>query len=208
MNHKILFASIITLLASQAANANTINFADRPAGPSVFASAGPAQTLIYHDGGVDITFAGGVILTNETNQSTNFNNVYATASFGDPSLSNPLTLTFSEQLKNFSVTISNAVAGDFLLADNAGHSSKFTLATMGSSAVTETFALTGNVVTITELTSTLPSTPWDFAIGQISFDCSANLAGCQAGPVPEPTSTVLLGLGLMGMLFSTRRKFN
>src|SRR5262249_49173757 len=96
-----LAAGVVALFASVAAHATTIAFEDQPAGPSTFAAAGPAQSLFYNFGGVTATFNGGVILTNETSQTTDNTNVYATAYFGDASLTNPLTVTFSAPIQNF-----------------------------------------------------------------------------------------------------------
>src|SRR5882724_1363808 len=108
--------------------ASVINFDDRPAGPSVFVLAGPTQTLTYNIGGVTATFTGGVILTSETNQTTDFSNVYATSSFGDASLVKPLTVIFSQPIQNFQIDILNAIAGNYVLSDNAGNIVNFSLA--------------------------------------------------------------------------------
>jgi hypothetical protein len=64
----IAFAS--ACLAAQTAGATLITFEDQPPGPPIFASAGPAQTLVYTAGAVTATFTGGVILTNETSETT------------------------------------------------------------------------------------------------------------------------------------------
>jgi hypothetical protein len=104
----IAFAS--ACLAAQTAGATLITFEDRPPGPPIFASAGPAQTLVYIAGAVTATFTGGVILTNETSETTDLSNVYATASFGDPTLTNPLVVTFNEPIQNFQIQILNALS--------------------------------------------------------------------------------------------------
>jgi hypothetical protein len=204
-------------LMASFAHANTINFADQPAGPSTFAATSGAQTLTYNDGGVVLTFSGGVILTNETNQSTDFSNVYATGSqslVGGPAdLTNPLVITASQSLQNFSVTILNAVAGNYQLSDNGGNSAGFNLPTTGGSAQTETFSSSGTVIDISSENNVF-GTGWDFAIGQISFTCAANLAGCSSGGTPvaaapemdsdSAASAVTLLLG--GLAVFLRRK--
>jgi hypothetical protein len=67
----IAFAS--ACLVAQTAGATLITFEDQPPGPDNFAAAGPAQTLVYTAGAVTATFTGGVILTNETSETTDFN---------------------------------------------------------------------------------------------------------------------------------------
>ena len=91
---------IFGVLIASNAHASLITFEDRPAGPAIFAVAGPAQTLVYTFGAVTATFTGGVILTDETSQTTDLSNVYATASAGDPSLTNPLIVMFNQPIEN------------------------------------------------------------------------------------------------------------
>ena len=94
-------------------------------------------------GGVTATFSDGMILTNETSQTTDKSKVYATASFADATLNNLLTVTFSKAITNFQIDLLNAIAGDYTLADNAGNSTNFVLATNGGSLATEGFAADG-----------------------------------------------------------------
>jgi hypothetical protein len=169
-----------------------IDFEDQPPGPSTFAAAGPAQTLVYNVGGVMATFTGGVILTNETSQTTDNSNVYATASFGDATLTNPLVVTFDQPIQNFQLDILNALAGDYTLADNAGHSVNFSLATTGGSLATEGFAAAGTVVTINYNGPGVGGTSFDFAIDNVRFNQPLQLT-------PEPGSIMLLGAGLVAL---------
>jgi hypothetical protein len=190
-----LFSCAVLAVSAQA---TVINFADRPAGPSTFAAAGPAQTLVYNVGGVTTTFTGGVILTNETSQTTDNTNVYATASFGNATLTNPLVVMFSQPIQNFQIDILNALAGSYTLADNAGHSLNFTLATTGGSLATKGFAAAGNRVTITY--NDVAASGFDFAIDNVLFNQPLTV------DTPEPGTLLTLALGLGLMLAGTARK--
>ena len=193
MNTQYQFAPIIICalsLFTTTARADAVNF-DNLTGPSTFAAAGPAQTLVYGPfaGGVTATFTGGVILTNETSQTTDNTSVYATAAAsvagGHPTLQNTLTITFNQNIQNFQIDILNALAGNYKMADNQGHSLFFSLATTGGSIATEGFAASGDVVTISYLTD---PTAWDFAIDNITFN--------QPLAVPGP----IAGAGLPGLM--------
>src|SRR5437868_2453625 len=141
--------ALLAALLAGSASASVINFEDQPAGPSNFAATSGAHTLVYIFGTLTVTFTGGVILTNETSQTTDNTNVYATCGIcGMPSFTNPLTVTFSAPVQNFQIDILNALAGNYTMADNAGHSLNFNLATTGGSLATEGFAASGTVVTI------------------------------------------------------------
>lgn len=183
------------LCAIPSAFADVITFDDKPLGPSTFAAAGPAQTLVYNQGGgLTATFTGGVLLSNETNQTTDNTNVYATAYFGDSTLTNPLTITFSQPIQNFQIDILNALAGNYRMSDNAGNVMNFNLATTGGSIQTEGFAAVGSVVTISYLDN---PTQWDFAIDNVLFNQPLSNGG--GNTVPEPSSLMLLGTGLAGL---------
>jgi hypothetical protein len=196
-----LLSTFVLVLAVAPSRATIINFADQPAGPSTFGAAGPAQTLVYEVGGITITFTGGVILTNETNQSTDFANVYATASFGATSLTNPLTVTFSQPIHNFQIDILNALAGNYIISDNAGNSMDFSLATTGGSVATEGFAATGTVVTIDYIGPGVSGATFDFAIGDVLFNQPLSTS------TPEPASVAMLGIGLLALSIRSRKRF-
>ncbi len=193
--------SVVILAASLAvsASATVIDFEDQPAGPSTFAATGGAQTLVYTFGTLTVTFSGGVILTNETAQSTDNSNVYATCGICDiGSFTNPLTVTFSAPVQNFQIDILNALAGDYTMADNSGHSLNFNLATTGGSLATEGFAASGTVVTIDYTTA---PNAWDFAIDNVLFNQPLSSA-------PEPASIFTLGSGLLLLVgLGVRKRF-
>jgi hypothetical protein len=183
--------SCLFAFSGQRAYADLVTFENQPAGPSTFAAAGAAQTLVYPFADTTATFTGGVILTNETSQTTDNTNVYATCAAslcgGSGTLTNPLVITFTTAIQNFQIQILNALAGNYTMADNMGDSVTFNLATTGGSLATEGFAAAGTQVTITYNTA---PTAWDFAIDNVTFDQALT------GNVPEPASFALVGLGL------------
>jgi len=198
------FGLAALLLSTVSASATLIDFEDQPAGPSQFGNSG-AQTLSYTFGSLTATFNGGVILTHEVLQSTDNSNVYATISAinaGNGTLTNPLTVTFNQPIQNFSIDILNAVAGDYELSDNAGHTAFFTLATTGGSVQTEGFAATGTVINITELNNVgFDVRTFDFAIDNVRFNEPL------AGAVPEPSTWAMMILGFAGVgVMAYRRK--
>jgi hypothetical protein len=192
MRSRLALVLCALAFVSMPAWAVLIDSEDQPPGPSTFAAAGPTQTLVYNLGGVMATFTGGVILTNETSQTTDNTNVYATASFGDPTLTNPLVVTFDQPIHNFQLDILNAILGDYTLADNAGHSVNFNLPTTGGSLATEGFAAAGTVVTITYNGPGVTGASFDFAIDNVRFDEPLHLT-------PEPGSIMMFGVGLVAL---------
>jgi hypothetical protein len=192
------FAAI--LLYAGVSRGTLIDFEDKT-GPSLFSLAGPAQTLVYNVGGVTVTFAGGVILTAATNLPADETSLYGTASANlipgaSTTLTNPLTVTFSKPIQNFFLDVYNGEtsAETYTLADNAGHSSTFSLGPNTASGQSEIgFAATGTGVTLTSGSSA----DWDFFIDNVHFNESLPT-------VPEPATwleitvagVAALGLGL------------
>jgi PEP-CTERM motif len=195
-NVPLLCAFALTLVQ---ARADLVTFEDQPSGPSIFAAAGPAQTLVYTFGTVTATFTGGVILTDESNETTDTSNVYATADFGSPTVTNPLTVTFNQPIKNFQIQILNALAGSYTMADNAGDSMNFSLATSGGSIETEGFAAAGTQVNI--LYNGAPDN-FDFAIDNVTFDQPLGAS------TPEPNTIPILGAGLLALFGLCLRRRN
>jgi hypothetical protein len=196
----IAFGLASFLLSAGSASATLINFEDQPAGPANFVQAGPPQTLVYTDGPVTATFTGGVILTGESNQTTDNSNVYATLIIKG---TNPLIVTFNQPINNFQIDILNANPGAYEMFDNAGHTAFFTLATSGGSVQTEGFAAAGSTVSIEYLPiSTVPTnqTFWDFAIDNVTFNQPLTSA------VPEPSTWAMMILGFAGVGFMAYRR--
>ncbi|MBV8969083.1 MAG: PEP-CTERM sorting domain-containing protein [Verrucomicrobia bacterium] len=189
------FIAISSVATASRVGASVIDFSDQAAGPSGFPSNAAPQTLVYHIDGVTVTFTGGFILTGENGSPTPIDqgNVYATgANTADPSLTltNPLTITFSEAVQNLAVTVVNGLPGSYSLSDNLGHSDSFSLPTLSNSEATGTLVAPGTTVDVGFSGPPLDTVSFDFAIGQISFDVPAPPA------VPEP-STVMLGGGFL-----------
>ena len=204
-------ALLLSLGFNTRAHAVEVNFEDQPAGPSTFAATSSAPALNYNfGGGLTATFTGGVILTNETSQTTDNSNVFATCNFcGGPTMTNPLVVTFSQPIQNFQIDILNAIAGDYEVSDNAGNTDFFNLPTTGGSLQTVGFAATGTVVDIAYLNdaynianSVYGPGNWDFAIDNVTFDQPLSTS---ATPLPATLPLFAGGLGAMG-LFGWRRK--
>jgi hypothetical protein len=197
-----------SLILATSAQATVINFEDQPAGPCCFSPRAP-ETLNYNlGGGLTATFTNGVILTGESFQTTDSSNVYATTNFVggavDPS---PLTVTFSQPIHNFQMDILNAIAGDYTVSDNAGHSTSFNLATTGGSLQTVGFAATGTIVTIAYLNDSKSSFGpgnFDFAIDNVAFN--QNTVGGQNSNTPLPAAFPLFASGLGALGWINRRK--
>jgi hypothetical protein len=215
--------AVCMVLAATAANAGTIliNFETVPVettGPSVFASAGPAQTVVVP--GV-ATFTGGVILGNETllpaDSFGTLPNVYATAGFGD-SLLSTLTMTFNPSfgtVTEVSFPVFNGdtasesyiatafdgttVVGSQTLSDLAPNSSSgFGIVNISAPAITSV------TVAPTTLDTGGCCAGWDYSIDSVALNESVQQA---FNSVPEPDNLVfLLALGLpIGVFLKSRR---
>ena len=182
-------------------NATTINFDDQGiTGPSTFGGPEDTRTISTVDG--NVTFSGGTFLTNTTNLPADQTTVYGTVS--DPQYSNPLTVTFQNPVTNFFLDVlnGNTTTVDYTVADNAGHSSTFTLPpNLSSGQTTIGFAATGTVITILAQTNGF----FDFFIDNVNFN--APLPPSLTG-VPLPASLPLFatGLGALGLLGWRRKK--
>jgi len=186
----LMWIGLVSVLSVAPAAASTITFEDRT-GPSFFDFTNGPETVTYTLGTLQVTFNGGVILTTESNQSSDFTSVYATGSWQVPALSdishdfqNPLTVAFTAPIQNFQFDILNALAGDYELYDNAGNSTVFTLTTTGDTEITEGFAATGSLVSLRYLSAPYA---WDFAIDNVTFNQPLTI-------VPEPATLALVGL--------------
>lgn len=209
MNSPIRSAKLATIMGLMVAacssswvSATLINFDDQGlTGPSVFASAGPAQTLNISTVDGNVKFQGGVILDNTASLPANQTALYGTAFFGT-SLSTSLTITFANPIQNFFLDVYNGQTFNvnYTVSDNAGNSSSFLLVPNLNSGTTQVgFAATGSVVTITSDAGA----NWDFFIDNINFN--APLPGTSS--VPDSGSSIaILGLALTGIA-GLRRKF-
>lgn len=179
----ILFAAFITSLPI---HAMTIDFeAQGGSAPPAFNNTLNSPLTI----GI-ATFRGGQLLKNETG-SADITAVYATAG-GAPYL-DPLTITFSQQVAGFSLTVTNNTPDTYVVADNFGGSQSLSLNANASRifSLADT-GITG--VTISSATTTF----WDFAIDTVTFSESSSAA-------PEPVTFVPVGSVLLVGLLLRRR---
>jgi len=198
------FALVAFLMLGQTAIAITIDF-ESLTGPSVFASAVPSpQTLDFSTSDGNVEFQGGVILTNTSALPANQTSLYGTAYFGTK-LSNPLTVTFANPVSNFFLDVYNGLTTDitYLVSDNVGNSASFTLAPNLNGGTTQIgFAATGTIITIASISE--PISAWDFFIDNVTFN---EELPPEISPVPEPSTMILLGAGLVGLAGYGKKKF-
>jgi|ERR1700733_4790990 hypothetical protein len=221
---KFSLIAVSMVLAATAANAGTIliNFETVPVeatGPSDFADAGPAQVVVVP--GV-ATFTGGVILGNESalpaDSFGTLPNVYATAGFGDPSLSSTLTLTINPSfgtVTEVSFPVFNGdtasesyiatafdgstAVGSQTLSDLAPNSSGgFGIINLMAPAITSV------TIAPTALDTGGCCDGWDYSIDSIALNETVQQA---SNAVPEPGNLVyLLALGLPICVFLKSRQ--
>ena len=206
-----LLAVGAALTAAASAQATTINFDDQGlVGPSTFAAATPSpQTPTIAGGSVSATFAGGVVLTNTNGLTVNQSSVYGTSDFFDTGPQNPITVTFSQPVRNivFDVMSGEFTAEPYQITDNLGNTVEFTVSDfMSNGMVTIGLLSTASSFAISQFGG---STGWfDFFIDNIRFDvdasCDAN--GCTPSSVPEPASLSLFAMAGLGLLAARRRR--
>lgn len=202
----VLVGILVVFGAGPQASAELINFDDQGlTGPSTFGAAGPAQHLDIATGIGNVQFDGGVILENTTFLPANPTALYGTAFFGDPTLANPLVITFPSNISNFFLDVFNGLTSDtdYEVRDNTGNSAVFTLAPNLTGGTTQIgFAAVGDKVFIEGLPK--GTATWDFFVDNIHFN---EPLPPDLTKIPEPGSLILLGSGLAGLGLWGRRKF-
>jgi len=207
-------AAALAFAVALPAQASFINFDDQGLfGPSTFAAAVPSpQTLDIGTSSGNVRFEGGVILTNTSALPANQTSIYGTAQFGRTSFghSNPMTITFENDITNFLVDVLNGLTTTitYEVRDNEGNFRVFDLApNLASGATTIGLPTAGNVITITSLTP--PADTWDFFVDNIrwNLDIDCGPGGCNPTVIPVPAALPLFaaGLALVGA-FGMRRK--
>jgi hypothetical protein len=151
-------------------------------GPSTFGAAGPAKTinvLVPADNPVNIdgtsrsignvTFRGGVILSNETNLPADHTSLYATtnnAGFG-PGTSNPITINFPTPVTGFSVDLLNGQGAttSYSVSNNINSTVVTLPSNTASGHAVVSLAGAGTSVNVTATSGSR----FDFSIDNISF---------------------------------------
>ena len=217
---KLAVLAVSGFLSATAANAATIlvNFETvpvEPTGPSTFGAAGPMQTITVP--GV-ATFTGGVILGNETNlPAQSFGtppNVYATAGFGDITLSSTLTIAFNAAFPvteasfpvfNGATQVESYIIDAFNGASLVASQTLSNLPANGSSGYGIADITAAKITSVTIAPSALTATccnGWDFSIDSVALN-----EPVQQAFTPEPGTITLLGLGVCAAFgFARRRK--
>jgi hypothetical protein len=212
----VLTTAVLLFTGTALAGTILINFETvppEPTGPSLFADAGPSETIVVP--GV-ATFTGGVILGNETNlPAQSFGtppNVYGTAGFGD-NLSSTLTIAFNSAfgnvdevsfpLFNGSTSTESYVVDAFDGVTMVGSQTLSNVASNGSSGfgIINLTAATITQVTIapTALNASCCS-GWDFSIDSVAVNESV-----QQAFVPEPGTFLTLVPAVIGIWAWRRR---
>jgi uncharacterized protein (TIGR03437 family) len=130
-----------------------------------FQFAGSAQNLSVSTAIGTVTFQGGVLLDDASFLPADETAVYGTTSGGG--YTQAITITFPSAVTNFFVTVVNGkqTTEVYTVADNAGHSSSFSVPSNSSSGVQGVgFQTAGTVITVS---SSDPD--WDFFIDNVSF---------------------------------------
>jgi hypothetical protein len=222
---KLCFRGILLSgVLSVAAFGSVIDF-QTLSGPTTYMAAGNEQTLTISTSIGNVLIEGGVILKNATNMPADETSIYGTTGNAEglnigitsngSGLTNPITIIFPVAIQNFFVDVLNGNTNKitYRVSDNQGNSQSFALspnANGGNELVG--FAATGTVVTIGAATGQTASNgqmAWDFFIDNIHFDepLPPSLGLGPGVPItPEPASFALLGAGLVGIFFVSRRR--
>lgn len=144
------------------------------------------------------TFTGGELLRGEVGLNADQTGVYATEGVFGSGETNPLVITFSSPVNNFSVYVANGNDEEtYTVSDNVGDSVTMSLASASEQGAA-LFSLPANSLTTVDITSA-DSNAWNFAIDNVTFDAAA--------PVPEPGPPLLLAAGLV-LIAAVRRMKN
>lgn len=189
----------VALGLAAAASAAQIDFEAQAVGAGSTLTGNPNLPLIISG----ITFSGGEILTGELGLVADQTAVYSTAGLIGAGLdSNPLVISFSAPVSNFSLLLANGDAQNtsYIISDNLGDSVNVTLALAGSLGTTaQTVAVAGNGITSVSIRSA-NSLFWNFAIDNVTSSPAT-------APEPPTFCVALGGLAFAGCLNVLKRSF-
>jgi hypothetical protein len=173
------------------ATATLINFNDQAAGRGGVFTGNVDSPLTI---GI-ATFAGGELLNHEMN-GVDHTGVYATISpkLVSGAYTNPLTISFSQTVSNFSLEVTNNLADSFTVADNVGDSQSMSLGNNSQAY----FTLSGPGITSVTI-GAANTTLWDFAIDNVRFTSST--------VTPEPATWALIASAVPALaVYGWRRR--
>ena len=164
-NYLLLFAAVVAgTIGTIPASATVVNFDAQAAGSGSDLTGVPEAPLTI---GI-LTVTGGELLNQETGLGVDQTGVYASEGLFGISETNPLVLTFSTPVFNFSVFVAN---GDdtraYTVTDNLGGSLTQTLASAGALGGA-TFSLSDGGITSVSISSA-NAAAWNFAIDNVTF---------------------------------------
>jgi PEP-CTERM motif len=182
---------LLFALSDRAAKADIIDFEAQGAGRGGLFTGIPDSPLVI---GI-ATFTGGELLNMETFSPADETAVYATTDNLGSGYTNPLVITFSQPVSNFTILVVNGQPPqDYTVADNLGASQTINLMFTGAA----TFMLPGSGITSVTITAPDFPTVWDFSIDNVTFSTST--------PSPEPASLLLFGTGLAVLMRKLRKR--
>jgi len=184
---------LLALTISASAEATTIDFEAQAVNRGGNLTGVPDSPL-----GIGVaTFGGGELLRGEAGLNADITAIYASQGLFGSGETNPLTISFSVPIENFSVQVLN---GDdmrnYTLSDDLGDTITKSLASAGGLG-SALLSLPGSGITRVSIASA-NADAWDFAIDNVTFT--------SAIATPEPGSMLLLSAGCLFLFTMCRNE--